>query len=81
MLFNSYTDCSTSDTEYTDPSGTFEFTTGFCLLCSCCLTVIRTAPLVVQNLPTLQEHLSSLRVFVAGFVLFNSNTDSSTSGT
>ena len=35
VLFNSYTDCSTSDTEYTDPSGTFEFTTGFC----CCVRV------------------------------------------
>jgi hypothetical protein len=30
ILFNSYADCTTSGTGSTDPSGTSEFTTGFC---------------------------------------------------
>jgi hypothetical protein len=30
ILFNSYADCTTSGTWSTDPSGTSEFTTGFC---------------------------------------------------
>ena len=36
---------------------------------------------MVQELLALQEHLSLLRVFVAGFVLFNSYMDCSTTGT
>ena len=81
MLFKSYTGCSTSGTGSTCPSGTSEFATGFLLLSSCCLTVIRIARLLVHDLLTFQEHVSSLRVFVAGFVLFKSYTGCSTSGT
>ena len=63
VLFNSYTNCSTSCTGSTDPSGTSEFTTDFILLGSCCLTALRITPLVVQELLALQEHLS----FTTGF--------------